>query len=334
MIKIQTLKKRVPVRYKYFFKKFLSIGPIIGNYWYDLRRFLKYSSTIKQPVKFKQLQSRIIASYHVVEKGLSMPERRLEFGKENIQYLISLIRQYDKSGFSKNDNQYKSAISALKSYVQIHEEANINLNWMDNYIDIIIKENIGSGGIKKITENEIKTFAKGNFKDLAFSRNSIRNFSSKNVTLELINEAIQISQRTPSVCNRQSVNIYVISEPQKIKKALSYQNGNRGFGHLVNKLLIVTSSLTAFNGINERNQSFIDGGMYSMSLLYALHYLGLGACPLNWSAGKKRDQLLRKNIEIEKEDNVIMMIGIGHLLDEYQIANSERKNIKEIIKYL
>ncbi len=29
-----------------------------------------------------------------------------------------------------------------------------------------------------------------------------------------------------------------------------------------------------------------------------------------------------------------MMIGIGHLLDEYQIANSERKNIKEIIMFI
>ncbi len=79
---------------------------------------------------------RIIASYQMVGERFIHAEGS-EFGKENIQYLISLIRQYDKSGFSKNDNQYKSAISALKSYVQIHEEANINLNWMDNYILIL-----------------------------------------------------------------------------------------------------------------------------------------------------------------------------------------------------
>ncbi len=71
----------------------------------------------------------------------------------------------------------------------------------------------------------------------------------------------------------------MISEPQKIKKALSYQNETEDL-----VILLINYVLTAFNGINERNQSFIDGGMYSMSL-YALHYLG--ACPLNLRKKKR-----------------------------------------------
>ena len=48
-------------------------------------------------------------------------------------------------------------------------------------------------------------------------------------------------------------------------------------------LLIIAMDLKAFVPAHERYQHWIDGGMFSMSIIYALHSLGLSSCCLNWS---------------------------------------------------
>jgi hypothetical protein len=72
--------------------------------------------------------------------------------------------------------------------------------------------------------------------------------------------------------------VYSVSNDTAIEQVLALQNGNRGFGHLAKRVLIVSADLHAFIGPIERNKAFVDGGMFAMSLLYALHRLELGAC--------------------------------------------------------
>lgn len=59
-------------------------------------------------------------AYHVVEKGLSMPERRLGFGHDAVLELISLIRNYSEK-FPQND-QILHAISVLDAYREMHRK--------------------------------------------------------------------------------------------------------------------------------------------------------------------------------------------------------------------
>ncbi|NES66883.1 MAG: nitroreductase, partial [Okeania sp. SIO2D1] len=111
----------------------------------------------------------------------------------------------------------------------------------------------------------------------------------------------------------------------------SCQNGNRGFGEQASKVLIVTSNLEHFASIGERYQGWIDGGMFSMSLVYGLHSLGLGICCLNWSFKKKQDRQLKIIAGIPDSDLVIMMIAVGHLPEEFKVAQSPRKPLKEVL---
>ncbi|EAZ90593.1 nitroreductase family protein [Crocosphaera chwakensis] len=140
-----------------------------------------------------------------------------------------------------------------------------------------------------------------------------------------------MAQKTPSVCNRQSSKVYVFSRDEDKQKILSYQNGNRGFGEQASKVLIVTSNMEHFTSIGERNQCWIDGGMYAMSLVYALHSLGLGTCCLNWSVECRVDKQLREVAEISDSEAVIMMIAVGHLTDELKVAQSPRKKIEDVL---
>ena len=162
-------------------------------------------------------------------------------------------------------------------------------------------------------------------------RYSIRNFTDEEVDYNLIEQAIRMAQKTPSVCNRQSSKVYIFRNEEDRQLVLSYQNGNRGFGHLVNKVLIVTSDLQNFVSVGERNQCWIDGGMYAMSVVYALHSLGLGTCCLNWSVEYEVDRRLRKAANIPDSEAVIMMIAVGHIPEQLSVAQSPRKSIEEVM---
>ena len=57
----------------------------------------------------------------------------------------------------------------------------------------------------------------------------------------------------------------------------------------------------------ERNQGWIDGGMFAMSLIYAFHALGIGTCCLNWAVDSRTDRTLRSVVSMPDHEAVIMM---------------------------
>ena len=126
----------------------------------------------------------------------------------------------------------------------------------------------------------------------------------------MIKKAISIAQSTPSVCNRQTWRTHVFLDKEQIKEILKYQNGNRGFGEDAAAILIVTASLPYFIGVGERNQAFIDGGMYAMTLVYALHSLGLGTCCLNLWVSQVWILGCNEVAKIPCDEVLIMMIAV------------------------
>lgn len=155
-----------------------------------------------------------------------------------------------------------------------------------------------------------------------------------NVEMDTIYNAIEIAQTTPSVCNRQASRVYIIDNKERMKEALKYQNGNAGFDEDINKLIILTSELNDFITSNERNQPYIDSGMYAMSLIYALHSLGLGTCPLNLAVDSDIDAELKRKINIPENEVLIMMIAVGHIPEEIPVAASKKIDIADVVKHI
>ena len=182
------------------------------------------------------------------------------------------------------------------------------------------------GGVVEVTKDGILEGIAIDFKKFAYSRHSIRNFTSEEVTVDLIMEAIQIAQKTPSVCNRQSSRVHIFESKEVQKIALSFQNGNAGFGDKASKILLVTTDAEDFFGAGERHQAYIDGGMFAMSLIYALHGLGVGTCALNLAFGYRQSDDLKKTLVIEQKEILIMMIAVGHIPENLKVAASPRKS--------
>jgi nitroreductase len=305
------------------------------DYYYDLQRFFQFSATNNPYTTKTMLQGRIIAHYHVIEKGLSLKTPRPGFGANIVNNLLLLLKHYEENyGL---DEVTEVAINVLYSYYKFNLSHNYdNEQLYQKIIQIkheksLNNEYLSEGGTIEIKKAHIHKSALINFQDFVNSRHSIRNFANGDVDIKFIKEAVSIAIKTPSVCNRQTWKVHVYSHQEIKNKILSHQNGNRGFGQYADKVLIITSDLNYFTGSSERNQCFVDGGLFAMSLIYALHSLGLGSCCLNWCVSHQTDKLLRKDAGIKESETVIMMLAVGNLPDELSVAKSARKAVEEVL---
>ena len=112
---------------------------------------------------------------------------------------------------------------------------------------------------------------------------------------------------------------------------LGLQGGNRGFAEQVDKLLVVTSELGCFLSVGERNQCWVEGGLFAMALILGLHAQGLGTCCLNWAKKPAEDVELRRLIAIPADQRVVMMIAVGHLPEKFRVTHSPRRKLEEIL---
>lgn len=307
-----------------------------GDAIYDASRFFLYSQSGRNSLSDHQLKGRMLAKAHSIEKGLSMPAVRPHFGQDALKELCARMTDYRDRGLDLADPVYEKGRYAIRAYLELHERLNAPL---PAHLQFIVPfateiEVPARGGAIEKTADEVQAAARGDFMQMALSRHSVRTFSDAPVDRGQLQQAIELAQRSPSVCNRQSCRVYVVEEDELRQRVLEIQGGNRGFGQEVRRVLVVTSTLPVFRDSKERNQGFVDGGLFAMTLMYALHYLGLGCCPLNWSAGRQKDRRLRALLGIPESELVIVLLGVGHLKDGFKVASSPRRDVAEVVSWV
>tara|TARA_R110001592_G_scaffold246740_1_gene508696 strand:- start:9456 stop:10448 length:993 start_codon:yes stop_codon:yes gene_type:complete len=312
-------------------------GHIVLGYFYDMYKFIRTSSNFVTNKRRLQLESVLYRQYHGVEKGLSFEEPRMGFGQLLVGHFINNLEFYYKNyGY---DNLVKICSDILLEYRIYHKDYDeLDFKQLDNKIEELLtfitefeQNGIRKGGVKIIIKKELlSSLDKFDFEAFSNSRYSIRDFNKKtSVPIEKIRRAIEIAGKTPSACNRQAWKVHVFKDEKK-ELVLNYQNGNRGFRDSIDTVLLITGLSSSFS-YSERHGALVDGGLFSMSLLYALHSLGLGTCPLNTGYTFKDELKLRKAINLNLHEEPIMMIAIGELREEFTVANSSRKEVGDLM---
>lgn len=299
---------------------------------YDMRRFSKWSFAFQRPVHQRQMEAFLTMQYHSLEKGLALKSPREGFGSERIAALCDLLTDYIEA--YGHDEISQVCLNVLTSYRSFSNAKGYTYNIVDQTLDRYGARPPAhsEGGLRGFSKQELLDATNIDFPKFVNTRHSVRNFSDSEVDVEVIAEAIRIAQKTPSVCNRQSCRVHVYLDEAKRNKVLSHQNGNRGFGNHAKCVLIITSDLQCFSSPGERFQSWIDGGMFSMSLIYALHAAKLGSCCLNWSATSDRDRRMRAEAGIADSEVVMMMLAVGYLPDELSVAYSPRRPLDKVME--
>ena len=332
----ETIKKVLPESIFYFLKKLKYKRGLSKEYKYDFNRYLKYADSFLSFSEQTSLGS-IIRNYHVVEKGLTMPEPRLGFGKELLLRLINECLIYI-THYGDSNEQLKHAVHVIAEYEQFHHNRNFQLD------DIVIEKinalraivtDFSPSNQRKISKETFFSEKNSSFPEFARSRSSVRNYALEDLPVERVLDAIELARTTPSACNRQCWRTYIFEEKELISKILLEQGGNRGFGHLANKLIVITAEVGVFTGPRERNEVYIDGGMYAMNLLYCMHYYEIVGCILNCSNDIQKDLRLRNLCKIKDSEVFIAMISCGLPADKFSVAISPRYtlgNTNQIIK--
>ena len=308
-----------------------SIGEAL-NKIYDLKIFYRYSFKNEKFKSKDSMRAFLTKQYHIVEKGLALPNPRKGFGIQKINYLIKVSKQYVTQ--HGDDELISTVKNCLTEYLTFNKINNVDMetDYFDNIKDFIgnnTRKN--TGGIYTISKKELNQKTNIDFECFVKSRFSVRDFDESDLSIEKIKLAVNIAKHAPSVCNRQSWKANVYTQNEQILKLLKLQGGNNGFTENINKLVIVTTNTKSFT-IMESNQVFIDGGIFSMNLVLAFHSLSIGACCLNTCFPYTKEKMVKKTAEIPENERLIMMIGIGNLKDTYKVAISNKKDLQEVIK--
>jgi hypothetical protein len=328
---IKAFKKLVPTYVKYLYRA-------IPDYYYDLKRFYKYASNQGVKDSEEKYIGHIVKRYHVIEKGLTMPSPRLGFGKEVVLDLINLCNQYIDI-YGTTNVQLHNTIAVLLAYIEFHKDKSFTI--AENIVTAIklLSQRVNNSDVLPqqqihITKEEYFNDINKSFEAFSNSRKSVRNYASKDLPIEKILKAIELARNTPTSCNRQSNRIYIYTNQQKIQEILKLQGGSRGFLELANKLIIVTNELGVYESTRERKQGYIDGGIYTMNLLYALHYNKVVCCVLNCGTTKANDLKIRSLISIRDSEELIVMIACGEAVENFEIASSPRIPTENFIKII
>ncbi|WP_221053839.1 nitroreductase family protein [Methylomonas koyamae] len=313
-------------------KELLNVLLIPVEYSFDFLRALRWSKSSPSCPRNKQLHYDILLLAHTVEKGLSISEPRIKFGREKITKLLDCLDKYDHNwGVFPLEKSY----GCLEAYIKWHESKDVDLGDFGVRIKDFIARCQGlnitpKGGTKSISNSSVVENVQAEM--FLKSRFSCRRYLPLKVDDRLLSRVIEIAQRTPSQCNRQSGRIHYYSNPEDISKLLRLQGGAEGFRESVHNLFVISSEISAWSGFKARSQAYVDGALLAMQVLNACQALGLGACPLNLAVSNKRELAICKAGNISTGERLIVMIAFGFPEPvDLVVARSERMPVSDLL---
>ena len=269
---------------------------------------------------------------HTIEKGLSLPVIKDGFGKEKIKTILSLLDKFIEIGnFEYDADAFYNGVAIVDRYMNEAPKHNcdisyINLDKYKKYGETDIKY----FGVQYFDSKKFQKVKNINFEQLAHLRHSIRYFSDKALSEEIIDAAIELANTAPSACNRQDVRIIHVKDKNLCKRIMDIQGGCKG--HSITELLLVASDLRLYRYTSEICTPYLDCGIFIMNLLYSFTYYGISTCPLIWDDYGEKGKLIRDYIHIPNYLHIVALIQIGFYPEENgKYAISHRSKLKHIL---
>lgn len=318
---------------RFFLGGVKACGVTVGVFISDGIRFLRYSHLAKKCAGQRLLESKLWAQAHVIEKGMSLPDIRLGYGQSGINTLFSFMDDYLAQGLNCDARAYQNAIAVLHSYVGFHVQHDHDVSALEKRLAGYKKpcEQLGSG-IVEYSKEKYRELAQGSFVDFSTSRHSVRSFGEGPVDEQLVRQALELARKSPSACNRQCWGVTWVRSQEKKEALLAIQNGSRGFGTTADSFLVISGDLNSSFGLGERRQVYVDCSLYAMCLMNALHYIGVGVCPLNWFVLPQQDKRLRAVLNLSGSHDIVLILAIGNLPKNVVVAKSVRKSVDETLR--
>lgn len=249
--------------------------------------------------------------------------------------LLDFIGEFVECGYNIKDSApVMNALGVLRAYLAYHEERGFKpeevLKKFEKYSMYLLEKE--QYGIVEVNKAEMEKKVRGSFPDFFMSRHSVRQYSERTIDVEDIEKAVKLAMKAPSACNRQSCKVYFYKDKDVNKELGNLIAGNTGFDGEVQNYIVVTSDMSAFYDSFERNQVYVDGGIFTMALVEALHYYGIASCILQNGEYKERNLKFKEICKnIPENEKIILFIAIGYYKDNFTYAVSHRKNLEDVL---
>lgn len=302
----------------------------------DVGRFSRTASFSVFDAGYEQVVARIMYNVHAIEKGLARTaDFRPGFGRKALSDLNDALVVYRTAGHDPDGFAYAQGVSILQRYIELHAKHDHDVTFIEEIVDSEFLDALadkGVAGTKIIKRADKQCNDEKTFYELAQGRSSVRQFSGRPIDTSKVMAALGAAEKTPSVCNRQGWRVYWVEDKELAARVLEHQ---RGFGQrqMPEVLLTITVSNSTFLSPVERNEAFVDGGLFSMSVMYGLEHEGLAAVPLNAMMYYKDQLAVRELLAIDESEMITMFIAVGEFPDETVVPVSDRKPASSFVRW-
>jgi len=331
---ISGLKKKISAKQKRNIKRPYLLFDLLRNGLLDTVKYIKHSNTVVNFYQKNKLEAQLYKECHRIEKGLSLSNIRKGFGLSAFKTILSHVKDLGKICVDSPASSYAGAV--VERYLAEHEGYEFEPQ-LKNVLNQLVSMSLGSRsdvGTIAITKEKLTSGVRGSYDQFVACRHSVRQYDDTPVERSLLDEAVKLASRTPSVCNRQAFKVRFFTNKPKVDALLRHQNGNLAFRSEIPVVAVISVDLRFFEGAGERNQAYIDGGLFAMSLVNGLHFVGLGTCFLNWSVTHAVDRKFREVSSIPENEVIITLMSVGNVKDSFSVAASPNKDIADLYQVL
>lgn len=175
------------------------------------------------------------------------------------------------------------------------------------------------------------------FLELVEKRQSVRKYSNKPVSREVVERCLAAARLSPSACNAQPWKYVVIDDPdlrnQVAKETYSTLVAFNKFALNAPMILVIVlepaNATSQIGGrIKKKEYPLIDIGVTASHFCLQAAEEGLGTCMIGWFNEKQ----IKKILGVPDRRSIGLIITIGYPENE-EIKPKKRKDLKEIVQY-
>ncbi len=284
-------------------------------------RYMATAGLLKDP---KKMATDLTIRAHALEKGMSIGKLKEGFGNKKACGIVDDLGLFLSIGGDKTF--VVESCSVLNRYVEFKEEIGQKADEvkakLSDFMEVHHILPLEQGGIYKLKYNEIKAMAHGSLPEVVASRFAVRDFGDTPIDMGLLRKVLQVAEKSPSACNRQSWRVHVYTR-EKALTLFNLQEGGKSFAREMQAAILICGDLTSYY-LDETNLPYVDGGLYGMNLMLALHYYGLASIPLTMGRRMSNLRKIKGTMGIPHNEVPVLLIGVGSYKDEFRAAVSLR----------
>lgn len=270
---------------------------------------------------------------HRLEKGLSMRPLRDEFASEYVAETVEMqLKAETTEGYDPAELQW--ARDVLTLYFETVQSTDPAIR--------LAKERFTVSRAGVCTRAEAIPYRRDlaarpvepdALARLCHRRRSVRWFSGDPVPRALLDNAFEVAAQAPSACNRQPFRFRVFDDPSRAAHIAAIPMGTKGFSQQVPGVIVVVGQLRAYPFARDRHAIYIDAALAVMSLMLALETHGVATCPINWPDQEPHESRMRRELKLDDDERVIMLVAYGWPDPEGMVPFSAKKPLAKLRSY-